>query len=265
MQANSLKLINLSLLYLSFNRYSYNYIQLSLSYWFCFFRENWPIRKLTSLPMMWRVTYGTPDGSGHYWPLALIFHTSLQIMHHPWLPGSLGTRQLLHRASQVALVVKNPLANAGDGRDVGSIPVRKILWRRKWHPTPVFLPGRSHGQEAWVAKSQTGLSNWTHTVNSQYLKESWIQRKEELNVPCTVDISSGNICYSDAVCKCVFLLPHPNLETTGKHHSCPLRWHSYSSTLFSLGSSSIPGGNYLHKILMTFEKFFKAPTYIISA
>ena len=123
MQANSLKLINLSLLYLSFNRYSYNYIQLSLSYWFCFFRENWPIRKLTSLPMMWRVTYGTPDGSGHYWPVALIFHTSLQIMGHPWLPGSLGTRQLLHRASQVALVVKNPLAKAGDGRDAGSIPM----------------------------------------------------------------------------------------------------------------------------------------------
>ena len=24
--------------------------------------------------------------------------------------------------------------------------VRKILWRRKWQPTTVFLPGRSHGQ-----------------------------------------------------------------------------------------------------------------------
>ena len=31
-------------------------------------------------------------------------------------------------------------------------------------------------------------------------------RKEELNIPCTVDISSSNICYSDAVCLCVFLL-----------------------------------------------------------
>ena len=25
--------------------------------------------------------------------------------------------------------------------------VRKIPWRRKWQPTPVFLPGESHGQE----------------------------------------------------------------------------------------------------------------------
>ena len=24
--------------------------------------------------------------------------------------------------------------------------VGKILWRREWLPTPVFLPGKSHGQ-----------------------------------------------------------------------------------------------------------------------
>ena len=23
-----------------------------------------------------------------------------------------------------------------------------MLWRRKWHPTPVFLPGESHGQRS---------------------------------------------------------------------------------------------------------------------
>ena len=36
-------------------------------------------------------------------------------------------------------------------------------WRRKWQPTPVFLPGESQGQEAWwaavygVAQSRTLL------------------------------------------------------------------------------------------------------------
>ena len=31
--------------------------------------------------------------------------------------------------------------------------VRKILWRRKWQSTPVFLPGKSHGQRSpWVRK-----------------------------------------------------------------------------------------------------------------
>ena len=26
--------------------------------------------------------------------------------------------------------------------------VRKIPWRRKWKPTPVFLPGEFHGQKS---------------------------------------------------------------------------------------------------------------------
>jgi len=40
----------------------------------------------------------------------------------------------------VALVVKNPPANAGDIRDVGFDPwVRKIPWRSSWQSTPVFL------------------------------------------------------------------------------------------------------------------------------
>ena len=36
--------------------------------------------------------------------------------------------------------------------------VRKIPWRRRWQPTPVFLPGEFHGQRkmagysAWVCK-----------------------------------------------------------------------------------------------------------------
>jgi len=63
--------------------------------------------------------------------------------------------------SQLALVVKNPLANAGDIRDTGSIPVSpevgKILWRRAWQLTPVFLPGESHRQ-----RNLEGYSPWCH-------------------------------------------------------------------------------------------------------
>jgi len=33
--------------------------------------------------------------------------------------------------------------------------VEKIPWRRKWQPTPVFLPGESHGQ-----RSLAGYSPW---------------------------------------------------------------------------------------------------------
>ena len=61
-------------------------------------------------------------------------------------------------ASQVALVLKNLPANAGDIRDMSSIPGwgEKISWRRKWQPTPVFLPGESHGQRNLVGYSPQG-------------------------------------------------------------------------------------------------------------
>jgi len=52
------------------------------------------------------------------------------------------------RASQVALVVKNPPANAGDKRRRLDPWVGKIPWRRAWQPPPVFLPGESHGQRS---------------------------------------------------------------------------------------------------------------------
>ena len=35
--------------------------------------------------------------------------------------------------------------------------VGKIPWRRKWQPTPVILPGKSHGQRSLV-----GYSPWGH-------------------------------------------------------------------------------------------------------
>ena len=33
---------------------------------------------------------------------------------------------------------------------------RKISWRREWQPTPVFLPGKSHGQRSLVGYSPQG-------------------------------------------------------------------------------------------------------------
>ena len=33
---------------------------------------------------------------------------------------------------------------------------RKILWRREWWPTPVFLPGDSHGQRSLAGDSPCG-------------------------------------------------------------------------------------------------------------
>ena len=35
--------------------------------------------------------------------------------------------------------------------------VGKIPWRREWQPTPVFLPGESHGQRSLVGYNPWGL------------------------------------------------------------------------------------------------------------
>ena len=33
---------------------------------------------------------------------------------------------------------------------------RDLFWRRQWHPTPVHLPGKSHGQRSLVGCSSCG-------------------------------------------------------------------------------------------------------------
>ena len=68
-------------------------------------------------------------------------------------------------------VVNNPPANIGDSRCRLHPWVGKIIWRRKWQPTPVFLPGKFHGQRSLVgyntcvAHSRT-LGHSTHHPQS---------------------------------------------------------------------------------------------------
>ena len=49
--------------------------------------------------------------------------------------------------------VKASACNAGD---LGSIPGSGRSRRRKWQPTPVFLPGESHGRRSLVGYSPRG-------------------------------------------------------------------------------------------------------------
>ena len=52
-----------------------------------------------------------------------------------------------------------------------------LYWQRQRHPTPVLLPGKSHGRRSlagcspWVAKSQTWLSNFTFTFHFYALEK----------------------------------------------------------------------------------------------
>ena len=73
-------------------------------------------------------------------------------------------------ASQVALVVKNPSANAGDIRDTGLIPGLRRFPERG-HDNPFqHLPGESHGQRTlepeglWSIKWQRVRNDWSNFV-----------------------------------------------------------------------------------------------------
>ena len=53
-----------------------------------------------------------------------------------------------------------------------------VKWRRQWHPTPVLLPGKSHGRRSlvgcspWgVAKSQARLRDFTFTFHLHSLEK----------------------------------------------------------------------------------------------
>ena len=55
---------------------------------------------------------------------------------------------------QVALVVKNPPADAGVIKKRGfNSWVWKTPWRKAWQPTPVFMPGESHGERSLASYS----------------------------------------------------------------------------------------------------------------
>ena len=61
-------------------------------------------------------------------------------------------------------------------------------WRRKWQPTPVFLPGKSHGQRRslagygpWGCKDWTRLSNQTN--QSVYVCQCYFLSLSQLILP----------------------------------------------------------------------------------
>ena len=59
-------------------------------------------------------------------------------------------------------------ASAYNAGDLDSTPGSRILWRRKWQPTPVFLPGATHGRRSLVGYSPWGLKESDTTEQLHY-------------------------------------------------------------------------------------------------
>ena len=86
----------------------------------------------------------------------------------PWQPVKHTAQHVAHRQHWVNVSChwvfpggasgKEPVCQCRKHKRHGFDPwVRKISWRRKWQPTPVFLPGKSHAQ-----RSLAGYNPWVH-------------------------------------------------------------------------------------------------------
>ena len=60
--------------------------------------------------------------------------------------------------------------------------VGKIRWRRKWQPTPVFLPGESHGQRSLVGYSPWGWKESDMTEHACMHSHTCIIMNQELEL-----------------------------------------------------------------------------------
>ena len=68
--------------------------------------------------------------------------------------------------SLVAQTIKHlPTMRETQGSSLG----KKILWRRKWHPTPVLLPAKSHGGRSTVGYSPQGRKESDTTERLHFL------------------------------------------------------------------------------------------------
>ena len=79
--------------------------------------------------------------------------------------------------------------------------VGKIPLRRKWHPTPVFLPEKFHGQRSFV-----GDSSWGHKESdtTKRLNRQSIHGNKCCTIPFmqSLETGKGNLWYSNVGSSC---------------------------------------------------------------
>ena len=85
--------------------------------------------------------------------------------------------------------------NAGDTPRPGFNPwVGKVPWRRAWQPTPVFLPGESHGQRSLERCSPCGACKESDTTEHTYLRRGMVCRGEPGQKQCPFQKSQLDSC-----------------------------------------------------------------------
>ena len=68
--------------------------------------------------------------------------------------------------------------------------VLKVPWRGKWQPTPVFLPGKLHGQRSLAGYSPWGYKRVGHDLVTKQRQQSVLVYYHGDALECTVYLSS---------------------------------------------------------------------------
>ena len=137
-------------------------------------------------------------------------------------------------------------------------------WRRKWQPTPVFLPGESQGRGAWwaavygVAQSRTRLKRLSSNSSSSSVAQSCLtlcnpmNSEHQASLSITDSWSSLRLTSIESVMpsshlilyRRLLLLPPipPSIRVFSNESTFHMRWPKYWSFSFSIiPSKEIPG------------------------
>ena len=107
--------------------------------------------------------------------------------------------------------------------------VRKIPWRRKWHPTPEFVPGKSHGQRSLVGYSPQGCKE-LYMTDQLNTFTCWNNSKN-IGILCTIwtmlSLQSNKNRYRKEMQECkqlltVIILDDEKTDVYLFHHSVSL-------------------------------------------
>ena len=144
---------------------------------------------------------------------------------------------------------KESTCNPRSRRRCGFDPwVRRILWRRKWQPTPVFLPEKSHGQRILLGYSPWGCKEldtiWelnmqapmhTHVQYMLALMEYWENTQSKISLNMLLGHKLWKILLTDLHIKWLFpFLPFKNKSKRPKLSTVGLDHHLMTSLVFTL-------------------------------
>ena len=106
-----------------------------------------------------------------------------------------------------------PMQETGSGRSPG---------KRKWHPTPVFLPGKSHGQRSLVGYSAWGHKELDTTEQLSIQRESGcpeLNKKPKVQTEMRLGLLTASMHLFTHLCKkylfCVPIISWALLQALG--------------------------------------------------